>query len=66
MIYFYAFEIELAQVLVKASQFCLYISWYPVYINVVKFYTFEGDSYKCGWILYIWGKFYTIVEFYKF
>ena len=31
---------------------------------MVIFFTFEGDLYNCGWFLYIWGKFYTFVEFY--
>ena len=37
------------QVLVNCGQFCAYICRYPVYTNVGKSYTFEGDLYNCGW-----------------
>ena len=66
MVDFYTFEVGLGRVLVHCGQFRLYIGWYPVYTNVVNFYTFEGDLYNCDWFLYIWGKLYTFVEFYTF
>ena len=37
-------HLKLAErVLVNCGQFCLYICQYPVYPNVVDFYTFEGS-----------------------
>ena len=45
---FYAFEVGLDRVLVNCGHHCLYICRYPVYNNVVNFYTFEGDLYNWG------------------
>ena len=66
MVDFYTFEVGLDRVLVNCGHHCLYICRYPVYNNVVNFYTFEGDLYNWGWFLYIWGRFYTFEGIYTF